>query len=173
MGFFLFVCFSLTHQVEFVLPIYPSVWNHLWECAQSPCGHSSKETWVSLTHPSAIWSPISAMLKFYHVFSYIVLVLGVTTAVNFPLPVLILLESPVASDLQFFNSLFHNNTLVLLAKVLMQKFYLGLNTPEFLLIWTLTRWRNVERCTKLWLHSNVTKIQFEPVLTEQNRSRFP
>lgn len=43
------------------------------------------------------------MLKFYHVFSYIVLVLGVTTAVSFPLPVLILLESPAASDLQFFQ----------------------------------------------------------------------
>lgn len=41
--------------------------------------------------------------NFYLVFSYIVLVLGVTTAVSFPLPVLALLESPAASDLQFFQ----------------------------------------------------------------------
>lgn len=102
-GVFFLVCFSLTHQVQFVLPVYSSVWNHLWECTQSPWGHSLKETWVSLTHPSAIWSPISTMPKFYHVFSFIVLVLGVTTAVNFPLPVLILLEAPAASDLQFFQ----------------------------------------------------------------------
>lgn len=89
-GFF----FSLTHQVQFV--IYSLVWNHLWECRQLPIALKKPESPLHITqqfgHQSAqCWN-------FCLVLSDTVLVLGVTAAVSFPLSLLILLESPAASD---------------------------------------------------------------------------
>lgn len=141
---FLFVCFSLTHQVQSVLPIYSLVWDHLWECRQPPWGHNLKETRVSHTHDSAVWSAISAMLKFLPCFILHSSCGWCHNRCQFPFASAHLTGVTCCFlTYKFFNSLFHDNTLVLLAKVVMQKFHLGLNTPKFLLIWTLTNSMNL------------------------------
>lgn len=91
-----FFSFFINSPSLIFLPTYSLVWNHLWECRQLPIALKKPESPLHITQQFGHqWAQC---WNFYLVLSDIVLVFGVTAAVSFPLSVLILLESPAASD---------------------------------------------------------------------------